>query len=470
MKHAVLIVDDDPFVNEFVTEALTRLGYETESVLSGEDALVAMDDREFDIVLTDLKMGGMDGLELLRSIRRRDAQAIVMIMTAYGSVETAVRAVKDGAYDFLIKPVTPETLEIKLGQAVETLLLRQENQQLRQDLTHDYMSMIGKSGVMREVYEKIQAAATARSTVLLTGGSGTGKEMVARALHFASPRSNGPFVRVNCAALPDELVESMLFGHEKGAFTHAYKATRGRFEVADGGTILLDEISEMNINLQGKLLRVLQESEFERVGSEETIKVDVRVIATSNRNLKEYIERRQFRDDLYYRLAVVPIHLPSLEQRKEDIPLLVDHFVRKYNAENGRSVKGLTRGALNLFAGYHWPGNVRELENVIEGAIVMARDEWLTEDDFPMEMSLGRVADHAPSFEVPLTIKEGNRFLVLKTLEFTNNNRTEAARRLGITTRTLRNWLNEWGMGAGGGDSDDEEEESAGTDRAGSAA
>ncbi len=448
MKFAVLIVDDDPLVNEFLTEVLTRAGYDCTSVHSGEDALVRFNARPYDIVLTDLKMSEMDGIALLDNIKKMDASTVVIIMTAYGTVETAVKAIKKGAYDFLLKPVLPETLEHMMARVTEMLRLRAENQQLKADLSAKFQNIVGKSKIMREVFDLIQSVADARSTVMLTGPSGTGKEMVARAIHYASNRANNPFVKLNCAALPESLVEAELFGYEKGAFTDAKKTNRGRFELADGGTLLLDEISEMPLNLQSKLFRVIQEREFERVGSSQTIKVDVRIVATSNRNLKEYISSGRFREDLFYRLNVIPIYLPPLRDRIEDVPLLIDHFIDKYNKENLKNIRGMNQQALKLFMNYHWPGNVRELENLIERAVVTAREDILTEDDFPVEMALGKIGDDQPPLRVPMTLEEGNKYLILKTLEKYNGNKTRAAEALGITARTIRNKLAEYHMDA----------------------
>ncbi|MCB2201349.1 sigma-54 dependent transcriptional regulator [bacterium] len=443
MTHSVLVVDDDSLVNEFLTEAIQRAGYNCTSVLSGEEALDAIREQPFDIVLTDLKMKQMDGITLLEHIKQVTPESIVVMMTAYGSVETAVDAIKKGAYDFLLKPVLPDTLEHILQRITEMLNLKAENAVLKKDLAHRFQNIIGKSGAMKEIFDRIQTIADARATVLITGDSGTGKEMVARAVHYSSNRYEMPFIRLNCAVLPENLVESELFGYEKGAFTDAKKTTRGRFELADGGTLLLDEISEMPMNLQAKLLRVIQEREFERVGSSQTIQVDVRLIATSNRNLKEEIAAGRFREDLYYRLDVVPIHIPTLAERKEDIPLLATHFIQKSNEQNGRSVKGIDDGALKLLMRYNWPGNVRQLENYIERAVITAREEYLTEDDFPASLAYGEAGNGA-GLQVPMTLEEGKRYLILKTLEKCQGNKTRAAELLGITTRTIRNILKDF--------------------------
>ncbi|MDZ4722904.1 MAG: sigma-54 dependent transcriptional regulator [candidate division Zixibacteria bacterium] len=446
MKYSVLIVDDDNLVNEFVTETLQRAGYSTNSVFNGEEAILAIKAKSYDIVLSDLKMREVDGIALLDHVKRLSPDTVVIIMTAYGSVETAVKAVKKGAYDFLLKPVLPETLEMILTRVSEILHLRKENESLRNDLAHRFQNVIGKSKIMSEIFSLIQLVADARSTVMLTGASGTGKEMVARAIHYASSRRNGPFIKLNCAALPENLVEAELFGYEKGAFTDAKKTNRGRFELANGGTLLLDEISEMPLNLQSKLLRVIQEREFERIGSSQTIQVDVRLIATSNRNLKEFISAGQFREDLFYRLNVIPIYLPPLDDRKEDLPLLIDHFIQKYNKENNKNILGMTPEALRLFMKYHWPGNVRELENLIERAVVTTRAEYLNEDDFPVELSLGKMADANSALKLPMTIEEGSKYLILKTLEKFNGNKTKAAEVLGVTARTIRNKLAEYDL------------------------
>ena len=446
MKYSVLVVDDDYLVNEMMMETIKRLDYNVKSVFSGEEAMAAFNEKTYDIVLTDLKMNEMSGIDLLKQIKKNNSETVVVLVTAFGTVELAVKAIKFGAYDFLIKPVIPATVEHILSRISEILNLRLQNRLMKSDLEHKFQNIIGKSKVMKEVFELIQSVAKARSTVMITGSSGTGKELVARAIHYSSDRKEMPFVTLNCAALPENLVETELFGHEKGAFTDAKKTHRGKFELADGGTLLLDEISEMPYNLQSKLLRVIQEREFERVGSGTPITVDVRIIATSNRNLKEYIAKGKFREDLFYRLNVIPIHVTPLEERKEDIKLLVDHFIQKFNAENNRNVVGIAPSAFNLLLGYHWPGNVRELENVIERAVVTGRFDTLTEDDFPIELSLGRVADDVPSLKIPMRLEEGSKYLILKTLEKFNGNKTRAAEALGVSARTIRNKLMEYGL------------------------
>ncbi|MCK4605863.1 MAG: sigma-54-dependent Fis family transcriptional regulator [candidate division Zixibacteria bacterium] len=444
MKYSVLIVDDDKIVNEVATETLQRAGYDCRSAFSGEEALAILDDSPVDIVLSDLKMDGMDGIELLRQTKKFNPQTVVVVMTAFGTIETAVKAIRLGAYDFLVKPVLPATLEHVLSRVTEILELRSQNEIMRRDLADRFQNIVGKSKEIKEIFDLIQTVADARSTILITGASGTGKELVARAIHYTSGRRSGPFIKLNCAALPENLVEAELFGYEKGAFTDAKKTNHGRFELADGGTLLLDEISEMPLNLQAKLLRVIQEREFERIGSSSTIKVDIRLIATSNRNLKEYVSAGKLREDLFFRLNVIPIHLCPLNERKEDIPLLARHFIATFNTDNGKSVRGLDNEALRLLTKYHWPGNVRELENLVERAVVTTKGEILTEDDFPADLVLGPIADDLPSLKVPMKLEEGSRYLILKTLEKFNGNKTRAADALGITTRTIRNKLAEY--------------------------
>ena len=444
MKWSVLVVDDDKYVNDYVKETVTRAGFEVVTAYSGEEAVKLFETRSFDIVLTDLKMHEMDGLALLEHIKQLHPESVVVIMTAYGTVEKAVNAIKNGAYDFLLKPVTPDTVEHILNRITEILSLKQDNETMRRDLASKFQNMVGKSKQMKDIFDLVQSIAQARSTVMITGDSGVGKELVARAIHFCSNRKDKPFVKLNCAALPETLVEAELFGYEKGAFTDAKRTHRGRFELAHEGTLLLDEISEMPLNLQSKLLRVIQEKEFERVGSAQTLQVDVRVIATSNRNLKEYIAEGRFREDLFYRLNVIPIHLPPLKERREDIPLLVEHFVQKYNEENGKAITGVSQRALRLLLGYHWPGNVRELENMIERAVVTTRSDTLTEADFPVELSIGEAGALDSGLRIPMKLEEGNKFLILKTLEKYGGNKTRAAEALGISARTIRNKLAEY--------------------------
>ncbi len=446
MKMNILVVDDDKLANEFFTITLKRAGYNVDSVYSGEDAFDAISAGAYDIVVTDLKMKGMDGIDLLRSIKKAQPETVVILVTAYGTVENAVKAMKIGAYDFLLKPVTPDALEMIVERAAELIRLKNENRLLRSDLANRFKNIVGKSSKMKRVFELIETTADARSTVLVTGESGTGKELVAKAIHYSSNRKEGPFIKLNCAALPENLVEAELFGYEKGSFTGAVRQRKGKFEMAHTGTLLLDEISEMPLGLQAKLLRVLQEKEIERIGSSVSIGIDVRIIATSNRDLKEFIKKERFREDLYFRLNVIPVHIVPLRERMEDIPLLVEHFIEKYNKENGKEIKSIDEEVMRLFLKYHWPGNVRELENYIERGVVTSSDTTLKRTDFPADLSLGRLADEIPGIDIGMSLADSEKYLILKTLEKYNGNKTKAAEVLDITPRTIRNKLAEYNI------------------------
>ena len=446
----ILVVDDDSYVRGATEEILIRRGYEVDTAAEAKTALERLDGGEYDLLLSDIKMPGMSGLELLDQVKTRWPEMHVILMTAYGTVEDAVEAMKKGAYDYIQKgseSTTSET-EIVVERALRFQETERENRRLRSELQSKYSfsSMIGKSHSMEQVFDLIGTVADSRATVLVTGESGTGKELVARALHYNSSRRNGPFIRLNCAALPKDLMESELFGHEKGAFTGAIKQTRGRFETADGGTLLLDEISEIDPSLQAKLLRVLQEREFERIGSTQTIKVDVRIIATTNRDLTKEVSENHFREDLFYRLNVIELGLPPLRDRKDDTAALARHFVERYNDDNGKEIAGLSEEALELLMQYDWPGNIRELENYIERAVVVARGPMLQIADFPKKLTAGPGGrPEGEGLQVGLTVHEMERRLIMKTLESFHGNRTEAAAQLGISTRTLRNKLHEYG-------------------------
>jgi DNA-binding NtrC family response regulator len=446
MKLNILVVDDDQLVNDFFTEALSRTGHNIDTCLSGEEALSMLENKTYDIMLTDIKMKGIDGIELLKQTRQIFPDIVVVMMTAYGTVENAVTAMKLGAYDYLLKPISPDAIELMINRAGELISLKKENRQLRTDLAHRYQNIVGKSSRMRQIFELIDMTADARSTVLITGESGTGKELVARAIHYSSSRRDKPFIKLNCAALPENLVEAELFGYEKGAFTGAVKQHKGRFEMAHTGTLLLDEISEIPPGLQAKLLRVLQEKEFERVGSGSSISIDVRIIATSNQDLKRAIKEKRFRENLYYRLNVIPIHISPLRERLEDLPLLINHFIDKYNRENSKEVTGIDDSVLKLFMKYHWPGNIRELENYIERAVVTSGSNRLTRKDFPPDLVLGKLADSISGLGIGITLAEGEKYLILKTLEKCDGNKTRAAELLNITPRTIRNKLTEYGI------------------------
>ena len=446
-KH-ILVVDDDAYVREPTEEILRRKGYEVDTATDGKSALSKLDEADYDLILSDIKMPGMDGMALLEAARAKFPDTHIIMMTAFGSVDNAVEAMRKGAYDYIQKgSADPAEIELVVERALKYQDAKRENKRLRSELQDKYSfsNMIGKAHNMEQVFDLIDTVADSRATVLVTGESGTGKELVARALHYNSSRRTAPFIRLNCAALPKDLMESELFGHEKGAFTGAIKQTRGRFEMADGGTLLLDEISEIDPALQAKLLRVLQEREFERIGSTQTIKVDVRIVATTNRDLQKEVAAGNFREDLYYRLNVIEMGLPPLRERKEDIPALVQNFVAKFNEENGKSISGLADETLDALLQYDWPGNIRELENYTERAVVVSQSEILTPGDYPQRLVSGPQGNNDGGIHVGMTVHEMERRLIMKTLESCKGNRTEAAGLLGISTRTLRNKLHEYG-------------------------
>ena len=445
----ILVVDDDSYVRSGTEEILLRKGYEVDTAGSAAAALQALEIAEYDLMLSDIKMPGMSGLELLEKVVPQWPELTVVLMTAYGAIDDAVRAMRNGAYNYVLKGdgSAPEEMEIVVEQALRMQDTERENRRLRSELSsrYGYGSMIGKSPAMAQVFDLVRTVADSRATVLVTGESGTGKELVARALHYNSPRAGGPFIRLNCAALPRDLMESELFGHEKGAFTGAIRQTRGRFEMAHGGTLLLDEISEIDPALQAKLLRVLQEREFERVGSSQTIEIDVRIVATTNRDLAREVDEGNFREDLYYRLNVIEIGLPPLRERREDVPALVRSFIERFNKENDKEIEGLEEEALEYLGRHPWPGNVRELENYVERAVVVSPGPRLTAADFPRKLVEGPNGSPEPASQVGLTVQEMERRLIMSTLEALGGKRTEAAAQLGISTRTLRNKLHEYG-------------------------
>ena len=448
LEKKVLVVDDDSLMKDFLKEALGRSDYSVDLASTGEEALEKIKGKDYDIILSDIRMPTMGGMELLKATKEYLPDAEVIMMTAYGTVENAVEAMKLGAFDYVMKPFSADAIEMKLKRAFEQMRLKKENKNLHQALenTYSFGNIVGKSPQMQKIFESVKAVADSKATVLITGESGTGKELIATAIHYNSSRKDGPFVKVNCAALPEGLVETQLFGHERGAFTGAIRKSRGRFELADGGTLLLDEVSEISPGLQAKLLRVLQEREFERLGSEETIQVDVRIISTSNQNLKERMEKGKFREDLFYRLNVIPIHIAPLRERKEDIPVLVEHFLNKYNLENERSIEEISQKVYEMFMEYYWPGNVRELENCIERAVVTSKGKVLTLRDLPKEIAFGKADFASETIGVGCSIHEAEKKLILKTLELEAGNRTKAAEILGISTRTLRSKLQEYGL------------------------
>jgi len=447
MKHRVLIVEDEEKLSRVLELQLLSSGFEVDKAASAEDALKFAD--QADLVLTDLRLPGMDGLELLSLIRRQDSQTPVIVMTAFSTVETAVEAMKAGAVDFLTKPFSLDHLMAVIAKALEVRALRDENRQLREELGRRYTfeSIIGHSPPMQEIFGTIMRVAPTRATVLLAGESGVGKDLIARAIHHHSPRRDRPFVKINCSALPENLMESELFGFEKGAFTGAVNAKPGKFEQADTGTAFLDEIGDVPASVQVKLLRVLQEREFERLGSNKTRRIDVRILAATNLDLRAALEQGTFREDLYYRLNVVPLNIPPLRERREDLPFLAEHFVLKLAHDSGSRVETITDAAIRKLAGYHWPGNVRQLENVIERSLVLCTGTKLDADDIKLDPGDRARPSAADSF-LPegLTLEEHEQAIIREALQRSGGNKSQAARLLGLTRNALRYRLSQMGI------------------------
>jgi len=441
-KVKILVVDDEAIVRESLGDWLKDADYQVFTAESGHEALKVIEQEKPVIMIADLVMPSMDGIELMKRAKARQPGIEVIIITAYASIPTAITAMKEGAYDYIEKPFCPERAELLVKKLAEHQELIEENLSLRQRLEDRYHfeNIITKSSKMQRLIELIKVVGKSNATVLITGESGTGKELVARATHSQSSRHNKPFIAVSCAALPESLLESELFGHEKGSFTGAYTQKKGKFEFAHGGTIFLDEVGEMSANIQVHLLRVLEEKEFTRVGGNEPIRVDLRVISATNKDLRKAIEKQEFREDLYYRLNVVNIELPPLRERKEDIPLLAEHFLNKFAADNRKEVTGFSPDAMEFLLGYDWPGNVRELENAIERAVILAKDSLITVADLPQEnLSLVRLASTGKN------LKEVEKNHVLNVLRKTGGNYSEAARILGISRMTLYNKAKEYG-------------------------
>ena len=453
----ILCIDDEPAVGVVLEHHLTQLGHTPTLVTAVEEALRALARQPFDLVISDDRMPGTSGIELIERLRQAGHDQPVVLMAAYTSIEGAVLAVRHGAVDYLSKPLRQEALRLAVTNAIEVTRLRRENDSFRRELgaLRGARPIVGASPALRGVLETIAAVAATRATVLLEGESGTGKELLARAVHEQSPRRDGAFVTVNCAALPEGLVESVLFGHERGSFTGATARQQGAFERAHGGTLLLDEISEMRLDLQAKLLRALQEHEIERVGGQSPVPVDVRVVATTNRDLLTEVQAGRFRRDLYYRLAVVPVHTPPLRERRDDIPRLIDHFVRLHSAQLGLRAPGMDPGALAALATRPWPGNVRELANAVERAVILSRGGPLTLAAFGSGAGTGPVPnDTAARIVAPVTgtaaeavddtlnLREIEKWAIERALERTGGHRARAAELLGISERTLRNRLN----------------------------
>ncbi|MDO8142541.1 MAG: sigma-54 dependent transcriptional regulator, partial [Candidatus Brocadiales bacterium] len=451
MKNKILIVDDEKLMRVSLEDKLTKEGYAVTALSNAVEGIKLLQSTNLDAVITDLRLPKMDGMDFLREIKKASPDTVVVIMTAYGSIENAVMAMKEGAYDYVTKPFSLEELTIKLQKELKHKDTIAENIMLKQRVLsqYGYDNMIGKGEGMKRVFEIISTVSNRDTTVLIQGESGTGKELTAGAIHYNSNRRDGPFIKVSCAALNKEILESELFGHEKGSFTGAIKTRRGRFELADGGTIFLDDVDDIPLEMQVKLLRVLQEREFERVGGEETIPVNVRVICATKKDLKKLVQEGSFREDLYYRLHVVTIHLPSLRERKEDIPLLVTYFIKKYATHQRVNVNAISQEALNLLLSYNWPGNIRELENVIEHAVAFCTSDVIIPRNLPKNLLEGETSSGIfpielsaiDSIDLQETLSEAERKLLMWAYQKTNGNQVRMSEILRIPRTTLQNKL-----------------------------
>ena len=449
MKSTILVVDDEKNIREGLAEGLQMEGYGTLVAADGDEALRSVESNEIDLVITDLRMPKLSGGEVLRSLSGRYPGLPVIVLTGHGTIEDAVAAMRAGAFDFVTKPVNLDHLTMLAKRALETRELARKNRELEDEVASQRResSMIGKSPEMKRVLELVRRVAPTRASVLVTGESGVGKELVADAIHAHSPRSSGPLVKVHCAALAESLLESELFGHEKGSFTGAQARKRGRFEMANGGTLFLDEIGEINQNVQIKILRVLQDRKFERVGGEETIEVDVRIVAATNRDLKREIAEGRFREDLFYRLNVVSIHVPPLRERRDDIPLLAMSFLKEFAEENGKKVAGFDPKVRQALYAYPWPGNVRELRNCVESAVVMASGPSIGLEDLPPGL---RSSGEERDMRVPAgsSLADAERILIRETLTAQGGNKSKTAEVLGIGRKTLYQKIEEYGLEA----------------------
>ncbi len=447
MKSRILIVEDEEKLRRVLELQLRSADFEVDKAGSAEDALKIAD--RADLILTDLRLPGMSGLDLLASIRRQNTRTPIIVMTAFGTIETAVDAMKKGAADFLLKPFSLDHLMTVVRKALDLCALQDENRRLREELGHRYEfdNIIGRSSAMQEIFATIERVAPTRATVLLAGESGVGKDLIARAIHYHSPRNDRPFVKINCTAIPENLMESELFGYEKGAFTGANATKPGKFEQADTGTAFLDEIGDVPANIQVKLLRILQEREFERLGSNKTRHIDVRIVAATNQDLRAALEQGTFREDLYYRLNVVPIEIPPLRERPEDIPFLAGHFVNRLAAANGSAVNSITEAAIQKLMEYHWPGNVRELENVIERSLVLSSGTTLDAADIRLDTTpRARPATADGFLPEGMTLDEYEQAIIREAQRRAEGNKSQAARLLGLTRNALRYRLSQMGI------------------------
>jgi DNA-binding NtrC family response regulator len=450
----VIVLEDDPIIRNNLENYLRRKHYDVAAVATIAAAQEYLNRDNFDIIFIDVRLPDGDGTDLLKQIQTRPQKPLVAMMTGFGSVESAVECMKNGAFDYLIKPFSMEQIEVLLRKAEEFTQLVKVNQFFSQDAEDGEVDLLGNSSAMKELRGLIRKVARTQATVLIQGESGTGKELVARALYRASARASAPFIKVNCAAIPENLIESEFFGHERGAFTGALNKREGRFELAHGGTILLDEISEIQPSVQAKLLRVLQERELERVGGNRTIKVDARVIATTNRNLEHSVEKKEFRQDLYFRLNVVPVLVPALRERAEDVPQLAEEFMRRFARKHGVHIKGFTEAAMRILKSHDWPGNVRELQNVVERAVILCEDSGMLEPEHlglsaagqPLSVSVvvhGALEPVQETSGFP-TLADLEKHHIFAALDRCKGNRTHAAKMLNVSIRTLRNKLHEY--------------------------
>jgi two-component system nitrogen regulation response regulator NtrX len=445
---SILVVDDERAIRTTLKGVLEDEGYRVSAVGSGQEMLARLSEESPDLIFLDIWMPGMDGLEALAEIKQRRPDATVVMISGHGTIETAVKATKLGAYDFIEKPLSLEKTLLAAARAIEHSRLETENRSLRERLERG-QEIVGKSAVIEELRQQIAMAAPTNGRVLIQGENGAGKELVARAIHALSARREGPFVEVNCAAIPEELIESELFGHERGAFTGAIARRRGKFELAHAGTLFLDEIGDMSLKTQAKVLRVLEEQAFERVGGKETMRVDVRVLAASNQDLKEQIAQGRFREDLFYRLNVIPVEVPALRRRKEDVPALVEHFIALFSAENGKRPKTISVEALAYFLSYDWPGNVRELRNMVERLVIMAPRDVIGPEDLPPPLRAKEGAQGPEDVQKERTLKEAReafeRSYILAELRAHDGNVTRTAEKLGIERSHLYRKLKSYG-------------------------
>ncbi len=444
MKANILIVDDERSIRDSLEVVLQEEGYGTAVASTGKEALKHAEEQSFDVIITDLKMPEMDGMELLRKCRKMCPQTFIIIITAHGSLESAIQALRIGAYDYILKPFDFDDVLLKIRRMLRHKELIRENQILRQEIEEkfDFSNIIGQSAGMKQVFRLIEKVAKTKGNVLITGKSGTGKELVAKAIHYNSERAGKPFVAINCGAIVDTLLESEFFGHKKGSFTGAVRDKDGHFKLANGGTLFLDEIGDIPLHLQVKLLRAIEESEILPVGGTATIKTDIRIIAATNRNLLDEIEAGRFRDDLYYRLNVVEIKLPSLSERREDIPLLVEHFIKKYNKELNRQVISVDNETMRILMNYSWKGGIRELENIIERALILSEGEYVTVEDLPANLLEAGLSGAMPD-KLKEAVAQFERSHIIGVLKRTFNNKEESAKILGISLSSLYRKMDE---------------------------